>query len=500
MPEEKKTLAEVMDENNAILKQMVKGDDIKAAAAAAGAEGEPIVVEKGITGKQLDEEHIDPMRHGFERLAKALPSRFGHLGQKSVLDNPYNVLRAKNADGSYVMKTSELNQIITALLGVNSDDPIAAGAQPLPEWAAKSGNPNGAIEGALEQAFQSKGFGDNTQLVRKAVDSSTGAALIRTDIEPVLREAFNRVFPGFDLFEKIPSNGIKHTWNQITAPGTATLLAELGDFSGTAANNTYSQVQTTNIAVAASQREIGLKAQWASMQSGMNFLAGGGANVEIMGALNAIAMVIQAQIFQGNFSTGSKTLDDEEGLTNTLGFDGFRYLLKHNDYSINKGASDSYLTMLRKAIGELVEFGANLSEVAIFCSVGISNAIDAELETFYQYAKSEAGANTPLNFSASGFRMLAGILGRMYPVPAEGSQAKGIGYYTYSAATTEDIYVLDPNGTKLPYLGSPGPTILELPTGWGNHLSNTYVPFIMVGLAPYVKLFNRKIRCAQATI
>ncbi len=480
--------------------RMADGNNVKAAAMTpVGADGQPIAVEKGLKSADFDGEYIDPVRKSFERLAKMSPSKFGHLGVKSVLDNPYAVLRAKNADGSFVMKQSELNNVITATLAMNTEngDAIAHGAQTIDQWAAKSGNPEAAIQGAFEQAIQTKGFGANSDIVRKAVDSSSGAALIRTDIEPLLREAFNRVFPAFDLFEKIPSNGIKHTWNQITAPGSATLLSELGDYSSTATNNTYAQVQSTNIAVAASQREIGLKAQWASMQSGMKFLNNG--SVEIMGAMTAIANTIQGQIFQGNVTVGAKTLNDEEGLTNTLGFDGLRQQLMSGSYSINK-STDTYLTVLRRAVGQLYDAGADMSEVAIFMSVGANNALDAELETFYSYLKGEAGSVTPANFSATGLSMLNGVLARIKPIPAQGTQANGIGYYTYSAATTEDIYVVDPNGIKLPYIGSPGPTILELPTGWGNHLSNTFVPFIMVGMAIYVKLFNRKIRLAQTTI
>lgn len=500
-----KSTNELLADLTELLELDQKARGVKAASALLpdngqeGEDGEGPIVEKGFRAQEADAAYVDPVRKSFERLAKAMPSTFGHLGVKAALDNPYAVLRAKNADGSYVMKNHELSALITATLGVNSEDPIAAGALTIGEWASKSGNPEAAIEGAFEQAVQSKAFGENGNMVRKALDTTVGAALIRVDIEPLLREAFNRVFPAFDVFGKIPANGIKHTWNQITAPGTATLLGELGDFSGTATNNTYSQVQSTNIAVAASQREIGLKAQWASMQSGMNFNLGGSSNVEIMGALVAIANTMQAQIFQGNSTTGSKTLDDEEGLTNTLGFDGLRQQLMSGSYSINKG-SDTYLTILRRAIGQLYDAGADMNEVCMFMSIGANNALDAELETFYQFLKTEAGQPTPTNFSAAGLSMLNGVMARVKPVPSGGAQANGIGYYTYSAAATEDIYIVDPNGIKLPYIGSPGPTILELPTGWGNHLSNTFVPFIMMGLAVYVKLFNRKVRIAKTTI
>lgn len=340
---------------------------------------------KGLTAKKIDEDFVDPLRQSFERLAKAAPSQFGHLGSRTVLDDPYRVIRAKNADGSYVMKTEELNQLIKGVLAMNADDPIAHGATPVEEWKQKSGNSPDTVNSAFDQAFERKSFGDMGAIVRKAVDSSTGGALIRTDIEPLLREAFVRVFPAFDLFPKIPANGIKHTWTQVTSPGSATLISELGDFSASGSNQTYGQVQSTNIAVAAAQREIGLKAMMASRQSGMNFFGSNG-QPEVTGALTAIANVIQGQIFQGNESVAAKTLDDEDGLTNALGFDGLRQQLKGAGYSINK-SSDTFMTALRRAVGQIYDAGANLNEIAIFCSVGANNAMDAELETAYSFLK-----------------------------------------------------------------------------------------------------------------
>ena len=95
--------------------------------------------------------------------------------------------------------------------------------------------------------------------------------------------------------------------------------------------------------------------------------------------------------------------------------------------------------------------------------------------------------------------MLQDILLRSKMVPA-GAQTAGIGYYTLSSVVREDLYLLDPDGVKLPYLGSPTPTILELPTGYNNALSNVFIPFCMMGLAVYVKEFNRKIRIARQVV
>src|SRR6185369_634082 len=104
----------------------------------------------------------------------------------------------------------------------------------------------------------------------------------------------------------------------------------------------------------------------------------------------------------------------------------------------------------------------------------------------------------PTHLASNGLITVADPLSRFMPIPAD-AQANGIGYYTYSAADTEDMYVVDPAGIGLAYLGSPTPAILELPVGFNNALSNVYVPFVMHGLTVFVTKFNRKIRIPRVT-
>ena len=40
---------------------------------------------KGLTAKKIDEDFVDPLRQSFERLAKAAPSQFGHLGSRTAV-------------------------------------------------------------------------------------------------------------------------------------------------------------------------------------------------------------------------------------------------------------------------------------------------------------------------------------------------------------------------------------------------------------------------------
>jgi len=499
-------------ETRQILDQLNKNiGRIADAGAVATAANTPVpgmeggVESKGITSQEQEESFVDPLRKTFERIAKASP-RFAELGAMKALDNPYGFLRAKNADGSYKVSNNDLEAIIVAAKTVNDGngsykEKIANGATPYQEWAAKSGSPADAIHTGLHNQVEKGGFGGSNVLMKAALDSSGGGALIRTDLESILHEVFLRSFPGYEALPKVPSNGLVHTFVQQTSIGTAAIVSELGSLAATESTGTYQTQASTNIAVVASQRAIGLKAMYASQQSGMNFGLGGNRNTEVVNALRAIAKVVQGLIFQGNQNAGASaaTANDEDGAYNANGFTGLRQQLKGGAYSITKAGGDSYLATLRKAVGQLINAGADLSSILMFLSVGAQSAIDSELEQFFTVPKGTEGTPHPTNFGSAGLRMLQDIIIRGKMVPS-GAQGEGIGYYDFSAAATEDIYLLDPEGIKLPYLGSPTPVILELPTGYDNRLANTYIPFLMIGMALYAKDFNRKVRIPRQVV
>lgn len=502
-----KSVTDVLEELNGNVKQLARVNDVAAAAGTpVGGEGAPPVVEKGLTGAEQEEAYTDPLRKSFEALAKRVPREFAVLGTTKCLDDPYGYLRQKNADGTYVITNSQLEQIIVGVKMVNDGDgtldaKMKAGAMPMGEWMAKSGSPQDAIENSLQKEVELGGFGQNSVVMKAALDSSSGAALIRTDLEPMLHECFLRMFPGVDMLPKIPANGLVHSFVQQTAPGTAAFVSETGSLSATESTGTYGVATSTNIAVIASQRSIGLKMQWASQQSGMNFGLGGNRNTELISAIRAISSKLQTAIFQGNQNSGASgaTLDDEDGLYNANSLTGLRQQLKDAGYSITKSGSESHLDILRRAVGQLLNAGADLNSIILFLSVGAQIEIDKELEQFFTVPKGTENSPFPTNQGGAGLRMLQDILMRSKVIPS-GAQAAGIGYYTLSSVVKEDLYLMDPEGIKLPYLGSPTPVILELPTGYDNRLANTFIPFIMMGMALYFKGFNRKVRINQTTV
>jgi hypothetical protein len=72
-----------------------------------------------------------------------------------------------------------------------------------------------------------------------------------------------------------------------------------------------------------------------------------------------------------------------------------------------------------------------------------------------------------------------------------------IGSYTRSGHTVSDIYFLDEDTITLPYLGSDGVTVLDIPMGVGGQLTHQFILFGMWGLAVKVPTWNNKIRVRQ---
>jgi hypothetical protein len=423
------------------------------------------------------------------------------FGSEAALQDPRAFLRRKDANGQYVVKRAELEKLININLAAGSGGFMREGAgTPVAEW---SGNQGLAIQQAFSKGFQPYAKAGIGELSRASKDlvagtNTAGGYLIRTDLEPLLYEVYLRAFPFAEALPSEPANGLVHTYNVRTAPPTASTVSEVGDFSGLFSTSTLAQ-RSSAIAVIIAPVGVGLKLQYAVGQSGMSFDVTGPDNLEVTGALIGIAKKNQALLLQGNQSTGSKTLDDEEGLTDANGYDGYRTLIKGASYSITKSSSESYVKVINRAVAQLMNKGADVSELMIVLSVAAETDVNSEflqyLSVFNQFQP--GGLDTA--GSRYGLITVGGWQSKMVPVPAD-AQGNGHGYYTYSAATVEDIDIIDPNSSSQVYLGSPTPTILELPIGYNNKLSNVYIPFLMNGLALKVPEFCRKIRIPKITV
>lgn len=482
--------------NNSV-QQINKGAEVAKAAATnvtskTVAEGD--IESKAVSGEEMKQNFVDPLRKNFEDLAQTNAGYAG-LGADSALADPYAVIRRKSAEGNYQINNAKLGGMIAALLqkGARKE------GTPFEAWMNNSGQ-KGAIETNFETALSKGMFGDSGNLIEKALTTGggSGGPTIRTDIEPIMREAYLRSFPVAEQIASIPSNGLVHSYNVKTATGEAVTIGELGDLTGADADSTFVRKANANIAIIASRRAISLKLQYASQQSGMNFNLSGAENTEVMSAITAIARKNQALILQGNYSTASKVLDDEEGVTDANGFDGLRTLLKAT--GITKADDENFYDVIDRCVAQIMNAGGDVSSILGLMSVGAKRLLNAELMQFLRVLKSEAGdGGAPLNMVSAGLLTVADTLAKMLAVPAS-AQSQGAGYYTLSSVVKEDAFIVDPAGLALAYLGSPNPVVLELPVGFNNALSNVYIVFLMNGLVLYIDGFHRKIRINRQTV
>src|SRR6185295_5582014 len=82
------------------------------------------------------------------------------------------------------------------------------------------------------------------------------------------------------------------------------------------------------------------------------------------------------------------------------------------------------------------------------------------------------------------------------PLPLAVVPVDSIGTYTNSG-TRRDMYILDESSISLPYLGSEGPTVLEIPPGVAGQLTRLFIVFGMWGLAVRAIPFSNKVRVKQ---
>lgn len=338
-------------------------------------------------------------------------------------------------------------------------------------------------------SWQANMYGQNPTIA-KALDTTGGSALIRQDLEPLLYTTFVKVFPAWDRFSKEPANGVVHTWNQITDYGDAAWMAELG----TVTDDTSTYVrQTTNIAILNTRRGVTFKEQLAVPAGGMSWDA---QRLEIQNGLTAMAHQMQKTIFQGQASNSGGTASNELGLYDANAFTGLRATLNTSD-AVN---FSPYLTSNPDSFVGAIDD----TVTAIINNVGVPpTAIYTRANEAAQLAKEQLSIQRTVDRTeftpgvmVPAIATQAGIL-PVYSVPGD-----SIGTYTattFSSKTVADIYVLDEGQISIPYLGSPGPTVLEIPPGVSGQLTRLFIVWGMFGLAVKVIPASNKARANTAT-
>ena len=343
---------------------------------------------------------------------------------------------------------------------------------PFDLWAASGGQ---AIHGALEQdAF-----------LTKALDTGGATAMIRQDLEPIMLELYIRQFPYWDRISKEPSNGLVHAYVRTSSFGDAQFMSELGTVTDDV--SVYDR-QTSPIAVLATRRGISLKSQFATIQGGAGFNP---EQLELTGGLRAIAHKMQKTLFQGNATASGGTAADEDGAYDANSFTGLRSILntvRAENVDPTLATPEDIRAALDKGATTAMQNAGTIGIAYLDPSVKTTFDLQQDKNVRYMNAFVDAAPGVLTNAVNTVFG----------PLPLAVVPGDSIGSYTRSATKVSDIYLLDESVITVPYLGSAGPTVLDIPIGISGQLDHLFIIFGMWGLAVKAPQFCNKVRVKLA--
>lgn len=353
---------------------------------------------------------------------------------------------------------------------------------PLETWMAAGGR---QVEDAVS----------GSPVMTKALDSGSGSALIRQDLEPILAELYVRQFPLWERIPKEPANGLVHAFNQITSFGDAQFMAELGTVTDD--RSTYIR-KTTNIAVLATRRGVSLKGAYATRAGGMGWSP---EQLEMAGGLKAVAHKMQKTIFQGNATEATGTATNEDGAYDPNGFDGLRRILDtaragNVDPLTAPTAAGNVRQNIDLALTEAMNNGGTISDIWLRPQEmqAFNYQQDATVRYMGDLARAAVGVNVQTVNTIFGGLGLNVVPGDSIGEYVTDTTANGV----TTGDTVADIYMFDRDTVSVPYLGSEGPTILDIPVGISGQLVHLFIIFGMWGFAVKAPIFANKLRVEQA--
>jgi len=321
---------------------------------------------------------------------------------------------------------------------------------------------------------------DSNPTIRKALDTTGGSALIRQDLEPLLYELYIREFPAWDRFSKEPANGLVHAYNRETGFGDAQFMTELGTVTDDVA--AYERA-TTPISILATRRGVTLKNQYATLQGGAGFNP---EQLELQAGLRAIAHKMQKTIFQGNATASGGTGADEGGAYDANSFDGLRRILNTGN-AVDVDPTAGTPENIREAFNDamITTMQAAGRPGVIYIDPVAMGQFDTQQDDLVRYIDRD---QISVGVTVQSVSTTMGRL-PLFVVPGD-----SIGSYTYSGNQVSDAYLVDETAVSIPYLGSDGPTVLDIPMGVSGQLNRLYIIFGMWGLAVKAVQFHNKVR------
>ena len=314
----------------------------------------------------------------------------------------------------------------------------------------------------------------------KFIDTTSGNVLIRQDLEPLIFAAFVRRFPAFARVDKVPANGLVHTFQRTDARPVATYIAETANVPDS--QSVYTRA-TSNISVLALRVGTSLKQSLSVTAGGMPFDT---EQQEISFGIEAIASQLQQTYLQGNATVPGGTLNTVDGLFDANSFDGLRRTVPAAN--IRALGTDTILEGLNQADALSVNLGGTSTVVMMRVTDGVQ--FENELQPFRRFIESERVEVVPGLPNVTGVSLSGSGVVPVIKVPG----ADWTVYTVGGDAGISDAYVLDESVVTLPYLGSDVPTVIELPLGVTGALTKLYMLVGMFGVAVRVPNFIAKLR------
>ena len=365
---------------------------------------------------------------------------------------------------------------------------------PFEIWAAGSGNANAIFDG-FHQGAGSRLAQDITPDVLRALDTGGAAALIRTDLEPFLYELYIREFPGYDRMQHEPANGLIHSYNQITSFGAAKFMSELGTVTDD--TSVYAR-KSTNIAIAATRRGLSLKSQYAIAAGGMAYNP---MDLELQGGLRSISKLMQDQIFSGQSSDSGGTASTETGAYDVNGFDGLRLILntaRARNVDPIAGTPEDIKFAADNMVAQITQAGGPKPSISWWNpldKIKFDQQWEAKTRIVQNYVDIAVGVRAAeVNF-LPGPVALGIVPGNSI---SEYNTANSDGSFN-GGELVRDAYFLDEATVSMPYLGTEGPTVLDIPIGISGQLTHLFIIFLMNGFAVKALPFSNKLRIKHAS-
>jgi hypothetical protein len=326
----------------------------------------------------------------------------------------------------------------------------------------------------------------------RVADTNVGSPIMADRISPDVMPTFVDQFPFYDIIDKVPSNGVSHTFEQQTAYSANATPATIGETgSVTDDTNTYLR-KTTNIAVFAQRRGVTLKAQFAGNAAGgpSSDLAAR----EIKGGLIKIAASAQQEMLSYQDSNpNATTLTDRDGMYDVNGFNGLRYQAQvlappENTAIVDVRSSwtdQRVLLAFRQISNAIYDKGGKL-DLAVANTFGANSLFRDQLALVRYIKESEMMDLTP-GLRVKSVETDQGLL-PILTVPGN-----FIGTWSDGVHSYQDIFLMWTECFELPYLGAPEPTIISVPIGTDGQLRELKIPYMMIGLANKAPIYLGRV-------